>query len=536
MIVHRRHFLEQAGALGLLGIAGGWTVACAPSADRAAGGKGNTLTIALANEPLALSSAGSIDGGASVVGPQIFDRLFVTDLKGQAVPQLALSGVLSADGRQATITLRPDVRWHDGKPLTSTDVAYSIEHVWKALLPRSQVAFADLRRIETPSPLEVLLHFDQPAPFLLAALADGSAQVIPAHLYAGKDVLTNPANRAPVGTGPFLFESWERGQHLILRRNPDYWDKGLPHLDKLVYRFVAAGAPTSVALESGSAQYSTGVPVNDVKRFRDDPRFVVRTLGTEYSANFFGFAFNLNKPALRDRRVRQAFAYAIDRDFLVRNIWQGLADAADSPIPRGSEWHAPELPQYAVDLAKANALLDEAGLKPGPDGVRLTLYNDVMPPASLYPRAAQFIRQCLSKIGIRLELRSEELATYLRRVFTDRDWDTITFGTGSDFDPVLGIQRFYTSASIKPGVPFSNATHYATPEVDGLFKAAQGETDIAQRKALYNRIQTILQTDLPTIPLLFPASTAVSVRGLDYPVKSRITSFADARLDTKKAG
>ncbi len=504
--------------------------ACAPSDTAGSGGIANTLIIGQANEPLSLSSAGSIDGGSSVVAPQIFDRLFAADLKGQSIPRLALSAGLSADGRTANITLRPGVKWHDGKPVTSTDVAYSLQHIWKALLPRGQVAFANLTSVDTPSPLELVLHFSSPMPYLLAALADGSSQVVPAHLYAGKDILTNPNNLAPVGSGPFIFETWKRGEYISLRKNPDYWGAPRPSIDRLIFRFVAAGSASSVAVESGSIHYTIGVPLSEIPRFKKDDRYFVRTRGPGYSANFFGFAFNLNKPVLRDRRVRQAFAYAIDKAFLAKNIWLDSATVADSPIPPGTEWHAPGLPQYGLDLAKANALLDEAGLLPGADGIRLTLYNDIMPPSALHPRAAQFIKQSLARIGVRLNLRSEDLPTYLKRAFTTRDWDTLTFSTGSDFDPALGIQRFYTSSSIQRGVPFTNATHYATPEVDRLFNDAQGEMNVEKRRDLYRRIQLILQTDLPSIPILFPYTNGIGVRRLDYPLDTRGDDFADATL------
>jgi peptide/nickel transport system substrate-binding protein len=518
--------MHQAGASGLLGM----VAACSPAENQALAGSANTLVVGQGTEPLALSSAGSIDGGSSVVAPQIFDRLFETDLQGKPVPQLAVSADLSPDGRRASIKLRPDAKWHDGKPVTSRDAAFSLEKIWKAYLPRGQVAFANLTSVETPSPQELVLNFSSPVPYLLAALADGSAQVVPVHLYEGRDILTNPNNLAPVGSGPFIFESWKRGEYIALRRNPDYWGAPRPYLDRLIFRFVAAGAASAVALESGSVQYSEGVPQSDIARFQKDERFSVRAMGPGYSANFFGFAFNLNKPVLRDRRVRQAFAHAIDKDFLVRNIWQNFARAADSPIPPGTEWHAPDLPRYPFDLDRAAALLDEAGLRPDANGVRLTLYNDIMPPSALHPRAAQFIKQSLARIGVRLELRSEDLATYLRRVFTSRDWDTLTFSTGADFDPVLGIQRFYTSSSILPGTPFTNATHYATPEVDGLFQAAQGEMDVEKRRLLYRRIQGIVQTDLPSIPLLFPTRTSVGAKRLQHPVETRSETFADARL------
>ncbi|MFT4089545.1 MAG: ABC transporter substrate-binding protein [Asticcacaulis sp.] len=533
MSISRRMLLGQAGMAGAFSLLTG----CGPSSPKdtpASDGNpqtGGTLIIGQAGEPLALSSAGSIDGGASAVSVKIFDGLFTMDFKGNLVPKLALSADLSPDGLVTRIKLRPDVKWHDGEAFTSADVAYSIGEVWRVYHPRSQTALSNLLRIETPSPLEVVLHFSQPVPYIFATLADGSSQVVPRHLYEGKDVLTNPHNVNPVGTGPFQFESWTRGQHLVLKRNPNYWDGPRPYLDKLIFRFIAAGAATVAALESGAIHYSGGgVPLSDIERLRQNPDLWVETEALGSSANFSGFGFNLNNPVLQDRRVRHAFAHAINRDFLVKNIWLGSGEVADSPIPPYSEWHAANLPQYGYDLKKAEALLDAAGLRRNADGIRLTLRNELMPPSGLYPRVSQYIRQDLAKIGIDLKLRSEALSGYLNRKFTTRDWDTDTYGTGSDFDPAIGIQRFYWSKSIKVGVPFTNPTHYASPEVDRLLEAAQVEIDYEKRKALYAQAQTVIQTDLPLIPIVFPHSHRLGVKRLSHNLTTRTDNLAHARF------
>jgi len=527
MLFSRRSLLGQAGAASALGLLS----ACGPAPQKTAGGGDKTLIIGEGTEPLALSSAGSIDGGASVISVKIFDRLFNTGLDGKPVPQLALSGDTSPDGLTVTLNLRPGVKWHDGQPLTSSDVAWSIENVWKIYHPRSQSALANLVRAEAPSPQVVILHFSKPAPYIFSTLADGASQVVPRHLYEGKNVLTNPYNNAPVGSGPFRFERWDRGNQLILTRNPDYWDAPKPYLDKLIFRFIPDGAPTVAALESGAIHYSSGgVPLSDIARLKQNPHLWVKTLGANHSANFSGFAFNLNKPTLRDPRVRQAFAHAIDKDFILKNIWLESGRTADSPIPPGTEWHASNLPAYPFDLKKAEVLLDAAGLPRQADGTRITLYNEIMPPSPLAPRAAQYIRQSLAQVGVKLELRSESLPVYLKRIFTTRDWDTETYSTGSDFDPAIGVQRFYWSKSIKPGIPFTNPTHYSSPEVDRLLEAAQVEVDRDKRRALYAEFQQIVQTDLPLIPIIFPYTYNVGTRRLDYEVTTRIDNLANARL------
>jgi peptide/nickel transport system substrate-binding protein len=521
--VSRRALLGHASAVGMLGLLPG----CGSGGGGADGG---TLVIGQDPEPIALSSAGGIDPGAAAISVKIFDRLFEGGLDGRPIPMLAQSGTVSEDGLSLDIRLRPGALWHDGKPITSADVAFSIEQVWRRFNPRSQLAFANLVAVETPAQDRAILRFSQPAPYIFSALTDGTAQIVPRHLYEGKDVRTNPVNLAPVGSGPWMFENWERGEYLTLRRNPHYWNKAQPVLDRLVFRFIASGAPMVTALETGAIDYAgSGLPLSEIARLKRNPALWTREQGPNHAPTFTGFAFNLNRPVLRDVRVRQAFAHAIDKDFILRNIWLGNGVLADSPIPPDSPWHAPGLPVYAHDPAKAEALLDAAGLPRGADGVRLRLTHDVKPPGNLNPRAAQFISQSLSRIGVELTLRNEGLPAYLRRIFTTRDWDTETYGTGSDIDPAIGIQRFYSTGSIQVGVPFSNPTHYSSPVVDDLFRRALVETDQARRRQLYCDVQAQVQRDLPLIPILFPTSHDAGSIRFDVPDVTRSQNFAQAR-------
>ena len=495
--------------------------------------RGGVLVVALDPEPIALASAGSIDAGASVVSPKLFDRLFNLDLAGRPIPRLATSAQISHDGLSVAVNLRPGVKWHDGQPITSADVAYSITEVWTRYNARSQMAFANLLRVDTPSPLVAVIRLKHPAPYIFNALADGGAQVVPRHIYADKDVLSNPNNRAPVGSGPFMFESWERGSAITLRRNPNYWDGPKPYLDKVIFRLIAGGQPMVSALETGEVQYvgqgQGGVPLSEVARIQANKNLWVYSHSPSLTANFAGFAFNVERPVFRDIRVRQAFAYAIDKAFLLKNVYLGHGALADSPIPPNSPWHASGLPQYPFDPRRAEALLDAAGFPRRADGVRLTLFNDIMPPSQLHNLSAEFIRSSLAKVGVRLTLRKEELGAYLHRIFIAHDFDTETYSTGADLDPALGIQRFYWSKSIQP-TPYTNPTHYHTPETDRLLEAAQVELDLAKRRDLYAQVQRILQRDLPLIPILFPDELAFGSRRLLHPFNYRTDDLADASV------
>ena len=143
--------------------------------------------------------------------------------------------------------------WHDGAPFTSADVAWSLMNVWKTLHGRGRATYANVERADTPDARTVVLHLSQPSPAIMNALAAAESQVLPRHRYEGTDVLTNPLNNAPVGTGPFRFKEWRRGSAVVVERNPDYWDAGKPYLDAIVMRFIPDGAGRSAALETGEA-------------------------------------------------------------------------------------------------------------------------------------------------------------------------------------------------------------------------------------------------------------------------------------------
>lgn len=525
----RRGLLRSISAGGLaIGLPGG------PLAFAQGGTSGGALIIGQDPEPLALTSAASIDPGSIAVSGKIFDRLFFMGVDGKLTPQLATGLSLSADGKAVTLSLRPGVLWHDGKPFTSADVAYSLTEVWKKHHSRGYMSYVNVIGVDTPDSLTAVIRLSQPAPYISESLADGESQVVPTHLYAGTDVLTNPHNRDPIGTGPFRFVRWERGSYILLERNPHYWDAPRPHLDQVYFRFLKDGAATVAALETGAIHYVSGsnVPLTNVERLKKTPSIVVERFDSSYSPTLLGFGFNLDRPIFKDVRVRQAIAHAIDREFILKNVWQGLGSLSDSPVPpQNVEFHASDVPKYPFDLAKAEALLDQAGYGRQADGTRLTFTCDPKMPNALVTKAAQFIRATLARIGVRVDIRTQSLGEYLDRVFTRRDFDTIIYTSGFAIDPALGIQRFYWTKTFQPGVPFSNAVHYSVPEVDALLEAAQVELDKAKRRALYVEAQQAIQRDVPIIPLLFPDVIVLHSRRLRNAAQYRNDNLSRAVID-----
>ncbi|MFF7710879.1 ABC transporter substrate-binding protein [Pseudomonas sp. NPDC007930] len=465
---------------------------------------GGTLTAIVQPEPTAMTSAINNTYANGVVSSNIFDGLVSYDQDFNPQPSLATSWETSADGLSMTFHLRHGVKWHDGQPFTSADVKYSLEEVWKKLHARGRVTFAAVREVQTPDAYTAVLKLDHPSPVILSAVNAVESQVLPRHLYAGTDVASNPYNVKPVGTGPFRFKQWERGQYIALEKNPDYWEAGKPLVDKLVFRIIPDAASRAAALETGEVQYApyNPIPLADVQRIKALPDLVVDTHGYEWQAPYYFIEFNLRRPALAKLQVRQAIAQAIDRQGLIDTVWYGFGKVADSPIVSSvARFHAPGLPQYPYDPAKAEQLLDAAGYPRQANGVRFSITLDHQPFNDTFANTDEYIRQNLKRVGIEATVRNQDLPSFLRKVYGEYDFD-INGGQFSGYsDPQMGVLRQYTSSTIKAGIPWVNASNYRNPEMDALIEQIQQQGEGPQRVASFQRFQRIAQTDLPVLPL-----------------------------------
>jgi peptide/nickel transport system substrate-binding protein len=500
--ITRRRLIELGLAAGAVNIAG---IPSGLAAEQPV--RGGQLIVAQSPEPPILTSALTVAGPTQMVSGKIFDGLIEYDLDLNPKPKLAKSWTVSPDGLTITFALQPGVTWHDGAPFTSEDVAYSVLEIWKKFHSRGRSTFANVIAAETPDPLTVIWKLSQPAPYILNALPSVESQVLPKHLYAGTDVLTNPRNIAPIGTGPFRFVKWEKGAYIALERYPDYWDKPAPYLDKVIFRILPDAAERATALETGEVQVARGMNLtySDIPRLAAIPDIELTRHNRTTLTGIAGFEFNLDRPYFKDVRVRQAFAHAIDRDFILKNIWFGYGQVATGPIPPSLvQFYTADVPTYPFDLHKAADLLDQAGFKPDANGIRLTITHDPAPTDEAFTRIGEYLRDALGKVGVKVNVRSQDFATFIRRVYTDRDFDTIAFQGNAGLDPAISVQRLYWSKNFQPGVAFSNGSHYSSPEADSLLERAQVEIDPLKRRDLYVKFQELVQTDLPRIPLIAP--------------------------------
>jgi peptide/nickel transport system substrate-binding protein len=489
--------------LSALAATGGRASAQAP---KPAPRKGGTLVFLQGQEPNSLVSLATTATPSLTNGCKVSEGLLEYDYDINPRPQLATEWKISPDGKEYIFKLRPNVKFHDGHPFSSADVAYSIMTL-KKVHPRGRNTFANVTEVATPDPLTAVIVLSKPAPYLIKAFAGCESGIVPRHIYEGTDPVTNPNGNAPIGTGPYKFKEWVRGSHVTYVRNPDYWDPDLPRIDQMVCKFIRDAGARSIAFENGSGDigYRTPVALSDLDRLKKLPHLVYETEGTSYSYNVQTLQFNLDSEFFKDLRVRQAVAHCIDRVAMVKVVAFGYGTPCHSPIAPGlKEFHDPTPSPYGVDYKKAEQLLDEAGFKRGAGGIRFKVPLDYNPIGDDSIRTCEYVRAVLARVGIAVEVRSADLSAWAKRCYTDRQFDFTYTGHSNLFDPTVGVQRVYWSKNFKPGVPFSNGSHYMVPRIDELLEGAAVENDPVKRKAMFVEFQKIVQRDIPDLPLYQP--------------------------------
>ena len=518
-------------SLFLLAAAAGGRLVAAPSSAHAQGRlRGGTLTMVELGEPTTLVPLIDSNTRTRTISTKILEGLVSFDQQFRPQPKLATAWSISEDGLTYRFELRRGVKWHDDRNFTAADVAFSLMAL-KKVGPRGRITFANLQAVETPDDHTAVLVLSQPTPYLLKALTGGETPILPAHRYTEANFADSANGNAPVGTGPFVFVEWKQGSHVLLKRNPDYWQPGAPLLDRVVVRFVNDAASASAALETGEADFSLSVALPDLARLKANPKLKIETFSDAYLNNAQILEFNLDHPVLARREVRHALAHAIDRGFINDAIFYGHATPAASTVPAALAAYNDEAPfSYPLDPARAGALLDAAGLRRGPDGsrfaVRLTFH-----PGALFKQTAEYLRGAFGRLGVRIEILDGDLGTYIRRVYTERGFDLNLNGISRLFDPTAGVQRLYWSDGIRNPLPYLNAAHYDNPRVDGLFREAAVEFDEARRARQFKEIQAITGADLPAIAVVaLPTVVVANARLRNHVTTVDIASgnFAEA--------
>lgn len=452
------------------------------SGGETGGASGDTLRVAIAGEPDQLDPNKTSAYFSFQVLENVFDTLVQPDESLEMQPALAESWEVSDDQLTWTFTLRQGVTWHDGAPFSSADVVYTYNRIIDEELSNAW-KFGAVTGIEAPDEQTVVITVGAPAPNLLSSLGGfkGLAIVQEANVTSG-DIATKP-----IGTGPFSLASYTSGDKITLAANPEYWG-GAPELGGIEYQFISEPSTALAALRSGEIDWTDVVPPQQVSELEGDDSL---ELGVTPSSDYWYLALNESRDAWSDVRVRQAIAFAIDRDAILQAVSYGTAEANQLAIPQDSFWYT-EYTSYSLDLAKAQDLLAEAGFTGGTLDMLAT---------SDYPEtvtAAQIIASNLEPLGITVEIRQPDFSTWLDEQ-NSGNFDMLMMGWLGNIDP----DDFYYSQHHSDGG--SNAQGYSNADVDELLDAGRVETDKDARKQIYADAATIIANECSYIYLYNPS-------------------------------
>ncbi len=462
------------------------------------------------------------DGSSHEVGGMIYDGLVKRDKDLNIVPNLAEAWELSRDCLTLTFRLRKNAKWHDGQPFTAEDVRFTHETMINPKTPTAyREDFLQVKAVGVLDPYTVRVRYARP---FAKALETWEMWTLPKHLLApyvaAGRLREAPQNRRPVGVGAYRFVEWKSGEKVVLVANPDYFE-GRPYLSRIVYRIIPSQATIFLELRAKGVDFA-GLTAIQYKRQTDYPAFNKAYRKYQYPGNGYTYlGFNLKDPRFADRRVRQAFAHAINKQELIDGVLLGLGREATGPYKPETWPYNPDVQRYPYDPERARRLLAEAGwretngdgilVKNGEPFTFTILTNQGNEERK---KVAEIIQQRLRAIGVTVEIRTLEWASFIKEFVQKRRFEAIILGWGIGLDP----DQYDIWHSSKTGPDELNHISYANPEVDRLLELGRASCRREERKKHYDRLQEVLAEDQPIIFLYFRDALPVvssRIRGIE---------------------
>jgi peptide/nickel transport system substrate-binding protein len=453
-------------------------------------GEPGTVNFLIESMPLSLDPRVGTDAQSEHLHALLYDGLLARDDHMDIVPDLAKRWE-SPDPLTYIFHLRPGVKFHDGRPLTSADVKFTFDSLLSgAVKSLKRGTFPMVESVEAPDPATVVFRLREPYASFLWNLTKTAVGIVPAG--SGAEIAQHP-----IGTGPFRFASMRQDDEIVLERNADYFG-GAPKIERVRFRVVPDEITRALELRKGSADIGgvNSLTPDTVATLAKEPGLVVdESPGTVVAY----IAFNFDDPLVARREVRQALAHATDRATLIRYLLRGQARAAASLLPPNHWAYDPNVRQYDYDPAQANRLLDAAGFSRGADGVRfhLTLKTSTEQSARLLGEA---LAGEWKSIGVALDLRPLENATFLSDIGNGSFQLYTLRWVGANNDPDI-FDYVFSSRRMPPNG--ANRGHYRNPRLDALLDRENVEMDREKRKAILSQIQEIVAEDEPYINLWY---------------------------------
>ncbi|MEL0000909.1 MAG: ABC transporter substrate-binding protein [Acidimicrobiaceae bacterium] len=456
---------------------------------------GGTLLIQSTQVPRHLNGTVQSGYATAVPGTQLNASPLLIDENFEPQPYLAESWEISDDGLSVTLNLVEGAVFHDGEPITSEDVAFSIttsrdNHPFRTM-------FAPVTSVDTPDDLTAVINLSEPHPAILLAMSPGLLPIIPEHVYNdGQEIREHPCNAGEcfVGSGPFTLAEYEAGSIIRLEAFEDFFIPERPYLDEIIIEIVPDPATITLGLENGTTDLALPPGEANIVRLQGNDDVIVTAEGHAAVGQVNWLEFNLADPALSNVEVRRAIADGIDREFLTEVLQQGTTIATTTGIHQGSPFHNPDTEHYGAGVEAAQQRLADAGV----DASSISFAVDYIPPVQL--AQAEYVVQVLQDIGFEAELNiSPDFPTWATRVATGEHQMTLN-NVWNWGDPVIGVHRSYLSTN-NVGAIWTNNTGYNNPQVDALLAQAGSTFDVDERIDLYHQMQTIVNEDVPMVYL-----------------------------------
>ena len=471
---------------------------------------GDTLVEGTIGEPSVLIPMLAGDSASHSVAGLVFNGLVKYDTDLSVIGDLAESWDISPDGLVITFHLRKGVKWADGTEFTADDVMFGYKTIIdEKTLTAYKEDFLQVKKAEVLDKHTFRVTYEKP--FAPALTSWGNLVVLPKHLLEGKDITKSELTRNPVGVGPYKLTKWVPGQELILDSYRDYFE-GRPYIDRYVYRIIPDPATMFLELRAGGIDMMGLTPIQYTKQTEND---FFRKNFQKFRYPVFSYthmAFNLKHPWFKDKRVRQAIAYAIDKQEIVDVVLFGLGSPATGPYVPHTWPYNPNVKKYEYNPEKAKQLLKNAGWEDHDgdgiidrDGKPFTFTILTNMGNTLRKNTATIIQWRLAKIGIKVEIRALEWSTFVNEFIDKRRFEAVILGWQIGLDP----DQYDIWHSSKTREKEFNFVSFNNPEVDELLEKGRRTFDIEERKKAYFRIQEILAEELPYIFLYVPDATPI---------------------------
>lgn len=463
--------------------------------------EGGTFIISMSKEPGQYNPCATADDAAYQIIQNVFNKLLKINGNNEIIPDLAESYEYKDEGKTLIFHLKQNVKWHDGEEFSADDVKWTFDKII------SEKGFAsnslkDVKEINVIDKNTVEFKLNEPNAGLLGYIAWVGTYIMPKHIYDGTDWLTNPANQAPIGTGPFKFVEQKQGDSIILEKNPDFFGKG-PYVDELIFRIIPDGNTQYQAWLNDEVDHAmAGAPAEELDTLSKDDRF---RLVPKTWPNKTYLCFNMQSGKFTDPLLREAILYGIDREDIYNKVYKKQGSISEYFIPPEYKWAINEdVKSPKRDVKKAQELIEKAGYKKDADGYYFETVLDTFPG---FDDFAVVLKEQFKEIGIKLTHNGMDDPTYDEKVLNKKDFELTALGGYQGPDIAAMGSRFQTGGPMNYG-------NYSSEEMDSLLEGGNTATSLEERAPYYKKIQELLRKDLPVVFFWD--------RGTQYPIKNYV--------------